>query len=765
MPMDSTGQDYQTQTDSNLQSWKSPKIQFSKLRDSNNIAPMLEQETLDAIGLQVVTGYRQDKSSRKEWEERMSKAIKLALQVVEQKNFPWVNASNVKFPLVTIAALQFLSRVALLTKGQNLVKCDVMGADMGGAKYAKGSRISRHMSFQMVEEDPDWVDNDEKVKLATAIMGCAFKKTYWDFVTGQLPGEYVPAQNLVVDYYTTSFDKAQRITHWMPMTDNELQERFRSGVFLKVDSKLTGLTLPDTLAAAKDESQGTYASGDMAIMPYGILEQHTWLDLDGDGYKEPYIVVVKEDSGQVLRIVARFFDDGDVYRVNDAACRAYRNAALSMRDETTKQEYLAKAQALQDDRKNYIVRIDAQQSFTKMTFIPSPDGGFYDLGLGQLLGPVNATVNTILNQMIDSGSLRIAGGGFLGRGVKMKGGVTPFDPGEWKPVDSTGDDLRKNIVPLPTQEPSMVMFQLLELLIGYGEKISGATDIMTGVSPGQNTPAETSRNTIEQGMKVFSGIYARMYRSFKRELAIRFRLNQLFLKSSPHWEELTVGDSAILAPGDYDVGPLRVFPSADPASVSEEQVKQKAGLVYQVSHQSPFMNKYLAEKQFLEANGVADLDELLPTPGSENAPPPPQNPKVELEKAKLAQDAKDADRQYQLDVAELQIKAEHMGALVQEILAKAQLAQAESEGVATGQQIAALNASVGIAREQQNGIIAAIKLLQNHRAMSHQEKQADIQNQAAANTAKSTSKLQGAINGAIPSAGTGDGQGMAGMGK
>src|SRR5258706_9432508 len=144
---------------------------------------------------------------------------------------------------------------------------------------------------------------------------------------------------------------------------------------------------------------------------------------------------------------------------------------------------------------NHIIRIDPVHYFTKYTFIPSPDGGFYGLGFGALLGPLNQSVDTLVNQLVDAGTMSNSGGGFLARGVKIKGGKSSFDPFEWKPVDSTGDDLRKNIFPLPIREPSNVLFQLLGMLVGYAEKISGATDIMTGVSPGQNTPAETSRNT------------------------------------------------------------------------------------------------------------------------------------------------------------------------------------------------------------------------------------------------------------------------------
>ena len=171
--------------------------------------------------------------------------------------------------------------------------------------------------------------------------------------------------------------------------------------------------------------------------------------------------------------------------------------------------------------------ITPEQYFTKYPFIPSPDGGFYDLGFGILLGPLNESINTIINQLVDAGTMANTAGGFFSRSVKLRGGNTAFNPLEWKHVDSTGDDLRKGIVPLPVREPSQVLFTLMQLLINYGERIGGAVDILTGQNPGQNTPAETTRTMAEQGMKIFNGIYKRTYRSLKLEFRKIYRLNQI----------------------------------------------------------------------------------------------------------------------------------------------------------------------------------------------------------------------------------------------
>jgi chaperonin GroES len=439
-------------------------------------------------------------------------------------------------------------------------------------------------------------------------------------------------------YFTKSFEKANRITQVIRYTKNDIQERVRRGIFLEMDTDQSSLLSENALSQAADETQGLHAPASDSVDIYEGLEQHRWLDLDGDGYQEPYVVTVRTDTCQVLRIVARFFDQGDVYRVNDKAMNLQLSHAATTENLQAKEEYKAEAKKLKEAKNNHIVRIVPQQYFTKYPFIPSPDGGFYDLGFGALLGPLNESVNTLINQSIDSGTMANTAGGFLGRGVKIKAGTTSFNPFEWKPVDTTGDDLRKGIFPLPVREPSTVLLQLLQILVSYSEKISGSTDIMTGVSPGQNTPAETSRNTIEQGMKIFSGIYLRMYRGFREELSKLYNLNRLYLESNARFVPLTTGDTALIARDDYLTDDTRVYPSADPAITSEVQRQQKAQLVAGRADTHPGYNRYVAEKELLEAYDITGIDLVLPDPQGENAIPPPKNQKMELELQKLELD-------------------------------------------------------------------------------------------------------------------------------
>jgi chaperonin GroES len=695
------------------------KIPLKELVVMPNICEKLTKQQIDDIGSAAVEGYRKDRSSRVEWEQRNADALKLALQVVEAKSFPWENCSNVKFPLITIAALQFLARISVLTKGKYPVKVENFGVDPDGKANEQAQRLSKHLSYQITEEDLNWLDDDEKTKLSACILGCAFKKTYFDPITQMVVSKFVPASNFVVDYHTKNLDSCNRASELIPWTKNDVVERERAGVFLPMsDTPPSPEIEVNLLKEARDEATGVRDNEGGAddvmhlTLPYLFIEQHLWLDLDGDGYAEPYVATVRLDTKECLRVVARFFDEGDVIRKNDSVVRKLEESAEKAETREEKQKIDRRIAELKQAKDNYILRIVPEKFYTKYTFIPSPDGSFYDLGFGSLLGPLNASVDTVINQLIDSGTMNTTAGGFLGRGVKLKGGKTSFDPFEWKPVDSSGDDLRKNIFPLPVREPSQVLFSLLQLLITYGEKVSGATDIMTGISPGQNTPAETSRNTLEQGMKVFSGIFARMHRGFTNELRKFYSLNRLYLRSTPQWDRLTSGPAALIMPSDYQPDTYRVRPAVDATMVSESQRQQTAGMVLQAAQSNPGYNVYLANKEFLESYGVGNIELLLPDPKGPNAIPPAPNPKLELEKQKLQLEMQQMQIDQQTTMMELQQDAMVNQAKILKLQAEATKLLADAEGIDTGHQIALLNAQIGAAKSHEESLFKALQLMQ-----------------------------------------------------
>lgn len=677
-----------------------------------NLARHLNDNERMAFGTWCINGYVRDLASRIQWTQRNSEAIKLALQFKEDKTFPWTGASNVKFPLVTIAALQFLARISILTKGRRIAKYEHFGVDPDGTKAQRAARISNHTSLQLVDEDVAWLDSDEQAKFAAALVGSAFKKSHFDPVEGCNISEYVPAQNFVFDYNCKHIDTCLRVTHTIPMNANKIQERIARGIFIEEENPQAAgpESITNLLSRTADEIAGLWDQLDSECVR--VLEQHCWFDFDGDGYAEPYIVSVREDTGHVYRIVARFFDDDSIHRVQDLTVRQLEARQLEEKDLKVKSLIDRQIHEIQNDPENRIVRIDPVKYFTKYTFIPSPDGGAYGLGLGALLGPVNESVNTLINQLIDAGTMSNTAGGFLGRGVKLKGGTTTFTPFEWKPVDSTGDDLRKNIMPLPTREPSSVLFQLLGILIEYGEKIGSATDVMTGVSPGQNTPAETSRNTVEQGMMLFSGIYTRMYRAFREELQKLYELNRLYLHTSPKFWELTQGPDAIIAPDDYSGGRMRVFPAADASTVSGQQRKDKAASLCQfaLTPLGAKLDKDYVVRNWLEANEY-DVESAFPDPQGPKAVKPPVDPKMQVKQMELQQKTQEHQDQMALSVAQLKAEITLNEGKIAKMQAEAELAIAKANGVDKEQMIQMLNAQIGAVKAENEHLLKAADLL------------------------------------------------------
>ena len=647
-----------------------------------NIADRLCKEDLEAIGMQVVKDFDNDLLSRSTWEKRTEASLKLALQVSENKNFPWPNASNVKFPLITIAALQYHARsYPVLIDSDLPVKCRVVGDDADGLRSLRATRVEQHMSYQLLEEDEDWESEMDKVLITQPIIGCAFKKSYYDPIKRHNVSENVLAKDLVVNYWTKSLESADRVTHVLQMTKNEIYERVARNLWLDISEgrqqTYSSIAQGNTLQAAQDKAQGMNPpEPNDTSTPIEILEQHRNIDLDDDGYAEPYIVYVRRDNKKVARIVARY-TQSDVER----------------------------------NKQGRVLSIKAEQYFTKYPFIPSPDGGFYDLGFGVLLGPLNESINTIINQLVDAGTMANTAGGFLSRGIKLRGGNYNFNPLEWKHVDTTGDDLRKGIVPLPVREPSQVMFTLLNLLINYGERIGGAVDIMTGQNPGQNTPAETTRTMAEQGMKIFNGIFKRTHRSLKQEFRKLYRLNQIFITENTSYVSHAKGTGMILA-DDYEGPVTDVMPTADPSVTSDAQRMQQAMAIAQRVAATPGLyNRYEVEHTFLKAMKITNIEKVLPDPKGPNAVPAPVNPKLQIEQLKIQ--AKQASDQLEMKMAllELMSKAELQQAEIQKLQAEA---EAIKIGIATEgekMRIQEINMQIALQRERREGILGSIQTM------------------------------------------------------
>lgn len=668
-------------------------IDLKEAVSSPNIAELLSPDDCSRIASQVWQNWSLDKGSRQDWEDKMVGAFELALQVSDQKTFPWEGCSNVKFPLITIAALQFHARAyPALIPGPDIVQCRTFGEDPDGRKIARAGRVAAHMSYQVLEEDEGWEDNHDRVLITVPIVGCAFKKSYFDPALGHNISENVLAKDVYIPYFAQTLEKASRITQVLYLSPNDMLERERRGVFCEgsADVRPAVEGLSNSFDAAKVKAQGVSPTADDPQAPYEVLEQHCWYDLDGDGYQEPYIISIRKDTQALCRIVARF-------RTSDVT----RNKA------------------------GEVMFIKATNYFTKYPFIPSPDGGIYDLGWGVLLGPLNESINTTVNQLIDAGTLATTGGGFLGRGAKFRSGDNSFKPFEWKRVDATGDDLRKSIVPLNLKEPSMVLFQLLQLLISYGERVAGATDPQVGVSPGQNTPAETSRNVVNEGQRVFQGIYKRLHRAMKQEFRKLYALNQVYLDDNVEYYSTAAGQPSTVLKEDYAESEKSICPTADPNMVSEGQRLIQAQFLKQAAMTTSGYDVVAVEHRFLDALRITDKAVVFP--GVSESNPPLPNPKMQIEQMKMEQAAAESKMKMQMAALELLGEADLNQAKIQELRAKAIMHLSEARNEDSNRQIAIINAQIGAAKTHQDSLLRTAKILQDSISNQQKERQQNAQ--------------------------------------
>lgn len=615
-------------------------MNIDTILQADNIAEHLDDEQLREIGREVVDGYDTDKDSRAEWEERNADALRLALQVKQNKNFPWRNASNVKYPLVTIACMQFNARAyPALVPGTKPVKHRVIGADPTGEKEARAKRVSTHMNYQITVEDESWEDEMDRLLMSEALLGTCFKKSYFDPDKGRNITEMISADSLVMDYYARSVEDVRRKTHVTYPYKNEIISKMRLGIYKEYELSSDEF-MPTPIQEASDEAQGKEQPLDSQDDPYTTLEQHCWMDLDEDGYEEPYVVTVLYNTAKVLRIKPRFFQENIVY-----------------------------------GRNGQIGRIDPVEMFTKYGFIPSPDGSIYDVGLGQLLTPINESVNSLINQLVDAGTLSNLQSGFISKGIRIRNGQTQFTPGEWKTTNAMGDDLRKGIYPLPVREPSQVLFQLLGLLIEAGQKIGSASDMMQGESPGQNQPAQTTMAVLEQGMKVYTSIIKRNHRSMTAEFRKIYALNKIYTNPETYFGILDEGEEPdVVFQTDYHGDPKDITPSSDPNIVSDAQRLAKAEAQKMAAQQAPHMyNTYEVERRYLEALQIDGIEKILLPQDQIQVP---QDPEMVMKQTEL-------EHQMQIDNFKLELDAQETVVNMRKKIADTERSQVNSD-VAVG---------------------------------------------------------------------------------
>ncbi len=571
-----------------------------------NIAEKQSQETLADLTTKVLEGYKIDLASRTEWEELNKQIIDLVKLVVKKKTYAGEVVANVKYPLIINACMQFAARAyPEIIKGNDVVKSKVIGNDPDNVKCDRAKRIAEFMSFQVLNEMPDFEEGVDQLLFTLPAIGCAFKKSYFDSIERRNISQMVFADDLVINYFAESLERAPRVTHRIYLYHNEIIERINSGVFIKFDISELGQATSDKTSDTDEDT------------PHLFLEQHRWYDLDGDGYQEPYIVTVHKQSQKLVRIAPRFASDG----------------------------------IIRDTESDNIIKIIPEHYFTRYLFMPAIDGGFYGMGFGSLLMSTNSAINTIINQLLDAGTLSNRQSGFLGRGLRLgRGKSLTLKSGEWKPVDCTGDDLRKNVFPMPIREPSSTLFSLLGMLIDSGKELASMTEILAGNSPGANVPAESVLALIEQGLQVYSAIHKRIYRSLYKEFVKIRRLNALYLDQMTYSTVLDDPEANIQT--DFSSADFDIVPVADPQSNTMIQRLMKAKAMLDLRGQG--LDDMEILRRYLAAMEIDNIETLFPDQDQ-----PDQAEQLSLQKL-------------QLEMQELQAKIAKIESETQLNLAKAQ---------------------------------------------------------------------------------------------
>ena len=556
------------------------------------------EQILEELGRVVVEEFEIDEDSRVEWKDNVAEDIKLFSSYMEKKDFPWPNSSNVSLPFLPIAALQFHARAydALLPP-KEIVKI----IDMHGTDPEREKRVQAYMNFQLLYKMENFEEGMDKTLLQLPIEGSVFRKTFYDDYIQMNDSVHISALDFVVNYGARDLGPDTRKTHVLRKTCNVVKSLIRSGIYEDVGEEF--LTSSEELSKSsldevKDKVLGITESASFDRKIRIVLEQHRGWDLDGDGIEEPYVITVDYETRKVLRITDRRYKDS-------------------------------------------LGREKIIEYFTHYVFIPNPLG-FYGYGFGTLLRGLNAAANTIVNEVIDAGSLANLQGGFVSKRSGIKKGSLTFSRGEYKEVDAYIDDVRKAIYNFDFKGPNQTLYSVLGLLYEYSKLVASVSETMTGQLPASDTPATTVLALIEEGRKVFSSIHKRIHRSFKQELKKLYRLNSIYLNEVEYFrilgdKNIPQGDSTKIGKADF-IDTLDIIPVSDPNITSRAEKILKAQQVKQEIMSNPLTSNnekaiYVATRKLFEALDVQNIDELFPPPPEpQDIPPIEENSMIITEK-------------------------------------------------------------------------------------------------------------------------------------
>jgi hypothetical protein len=551
----------------------------------DNLAEYIDDSELALIASELVEAYEDDVSARKDWVQTYVDGLDLLGMKLEERTEPWAGACGVTHPLLTEALVKFQSETIMETfPAAGPVKTKIIGKETPEKKEAS-IRVQEDMNYRLTEGMPEYRPEQERLLWGLGLSGNAFKKVYFDPALGRETAIYVPAEDVVVPYGASSLQTAERVTHVMRKTENELKKLQVAGFYLDAD-------LGDPVNSIEEvekkiaEKLGFRATTDDR---YKILEMHVELDLPGfedeNGIALPYVVTIEKSTQTILAIRRNWKPDDKLKQ-----------------------------------KRNHFVHYGYIPGF-----------GFYCFGLIHLVGAFAKSGTSILRQLVDAGTLSNLPGGLKARGMRIKGDDTPIAPGEFRDVDIPSGAVKDNIMMLPYKEPSAVLAQLMNQIIEDGRRFASAADMKVSDMSAQS-PVGTTLAILERTLKVMSAVQARIHYAMHEEFRLLKDIVRDFAPEEYSYDPDVGSKSA--KQSDYDM--CDVIPVSDPnaATMSQKVVQYQA--VFQLAQSAPQLyDMPLLHRQMIEVLGVRNAAKLVPM-NEDRRPRDPVTENIDILKGKPA---------------------------------------------------------------------------------------------------------------------------------
>jgi hypothetical protein len=545
-----------------------------------NLADFMDDSDLEGLGSDLVSEFERDVEDRKEWIKTYVEGLKLLGLKYEERTEPWEGACGVFHPMLTEAVVKFQSEAIMETfPAGGPVKTQIIGKETP-QKMEASTRVREDMNYELTEVMQEYRPEQEKLLWSLPITGSAFKKVYYDPSLGRQVAMFISAEDMVVPYGASSLESAERVTHVMRKTPNEIAKLQAAGFYSDVDLGEPSNDLDD-IEKQKAEDQGMSALQDER---YRILEMHVHLDLPGfedkdkkgeaTGIALPYVVTVDKATGTILSIRRNWYED-DVLNLK-------------------------------------------RQHFVHYQYVPG--FGFYGYGLIHLIGGYTKSATMLIRQLVDAGTLSNLPGGLKTRGLRIKGDDTPIAPGEFRDVDVPSGSIRDNILPLPYKEPSQVLYTLFNQIVQEGRSFVSAGDLNVS-DMSANAPVGTTLALLERTLKVMSAVQARLHYSMRQEFKL---LKVIIADYTPEeYDYEPIEGSRRAKKSDYDM--VEVLPVSDPNAATMAQKIVQYQAVIQLAQGAPQLyNLPLLHRQMIEVLGIKNANKLVPVEDDQKPADPVQ---------------------------------------------------------------------------------------------------------------------------------------------